>query len=480
MISFMKSISFATLTISIFLTIACHGNNSGESANESRLQDSAVVRNETSTDSFPTGKLIDRVLCKSDPTESYALYIPAKDGNKILPVIYFFDPHGDGLLPVKKYKALADIYHFILIGSNNSKNGNDWTATEDIWKVLSDDSQKRLPIDAKRIYTGGFSGGAKVATYIALTHPDIRGVIAGGAALAEMAAKGENLHFSFSGIVGQGDMNMTDLVAINNSLDKTATRHRLIFFDGKHEWAPESTMNIAFAGLQLDAMANKIEPADEHFISQYVEGSKGRIDAFISKQNYLRAGDECKVAVSFLDRVTDKVNWFKEKDSQIQMNSAYKKQRQLTDELVATENQIKEGFMQKFQQPDINYWNKEIKDVQMNAMANTANGAMYQRLQAYLSLAFYSFSNQLINQNQDDGAKYFVELYKMADPANPEAWYFSAILDARENNAGATESDLNKSVANGFNDKERLEKQSEFQRLGSKINLAAIEQKIKP
>ena len=165
-----------------------------------------------------------------------------------MPVIYFFDPHGDGLLPVKKYKALADTYHFILIGSNNSKNGNDWTATEDIWKVLSDDSQKRLPIDAKRIYTGGFSGGAKVATYIALTHPDIRGVIAGGAALAEMAAKGENLHFSFSGIVGQGDMNMTDLVAINNSLDKTATRHRLIFFDGKHEWAPESTMNIAFAG----------------------------------------------------------------------------------------------------------------------------------------------------------------------------------------------------------------------------------------
>jgi hypothetical protein len=68
----------------------------------------------------------------------------------------------------------------------------------------------------------------------------------------------------------------------------------------------------------------------------------------------------------------------------------------------------------------------------------------------------------------------------MADPTNSEAWYFSAILDARENNAIAAEADLNKSVANGFNDKERLEKQAEFKTLASKINLAGIEQKMKP
>jgi predicted esterase len=476
----MKPIAFVALIITIFFPIACSSRNSSESASESAQQDAAVVKEAVSNDNFPTGKVIARALCKSDSTQSYALYIPAKDGDKNLPVIYFFDPHGDGALPVNKYKALADDYHFILIGSNNSKNGNDWAAAQNIWKVLSDDAQKHLPIDAKRIYTAGFSGGAKVATYIALNHSDIRGVIAGGAGLTDMTAKAENLHFSFSGIVGEGDMNMTDLVAINNELDKTATRHRLIFFDGKHEWAPESTMNIAFAGLQLDAMANKITPVDEHFINQFIDGSKARIDAFISKQNYLRAGEECKVAISFLDGIRDKVNWFEDKDSQIQMNSAYKKQRQMTDDLVATENQIKEGFMQKFQQPDINYWTKEIKDVQMKAKTNTANGAMYQRLQAYLSLAFYSFSNQLINQNQDDGAKYFVELYRLADPTNSEAWYFSAILDARANNSAATISDLNRAVANGFNDKDRLEKQVEFQTLGSKINLAGIEQKMKP
>ena len=69
-----------------------------------------------------------------------------------------------------------------------------------------------------------------------------------------------NFNFSFTAIAGEGDMNMTDLVAITNGLDKTQTRHRIIFFDGIHEWAPENTMNIAFAGLQLDAMQQKLIP----------------------------------------------------------------------------------------------------------------------------------------------------------------------------------------------------------------------------
>ena len=70
----------------MFLTISCSSNNSGESVDASRLQGAAVARSETSADSFPTGKVIARVLCKSDPSQSYALYIPAKDRDKRLPV----------------------------------------------------------------------------------------------------------------------------------------------------------------------------------------------------------------------------------------------------------------------------------------------------------------------------------------------------------------------------------------------------------
>src|SRR4051812_46967190 len=75
-------------------------------------------------DSFSEGRIIEKVVCKNDASQSYALYIPIVQNAAPMPVIYCFDPHGDGSLPLRHYQLLADAYHFILVGSNNSKNGN--------------------------------------------------------------------------------------------------------------------------------------------------------------------------------------------------------------------------------------------------------------------------------------------------------------------------------------------------------------------
>jgi hypothetical protein len=105
---------------------------------------------------------------------------------------------------------------------------------------------------------------------------------------------------------------------------------------------------------------------------------------------------------------------------------------------------------------------------------------MYQRLLAYLSLAFYSISNQLINGNDNAQARRFVDLYKMADPTNNEAWYFSAILDAREGRTPETEADLLKAGKYGFRDKVRLLQQPEFQRLNPALDLEKVEKGMRP
>jgi Flp pilus assembly protein TadD len=104
---------------------------------------------------------------------------------------------------------------------------------------------------------------------------------------------------------------------------------------------------------------------------------------------------------------------------------------------------------------------------------------MYKRLLAYLSLAFYSISNQFINNNQNSEATYFVTLYKLADPTNGEAWYFSAIINARNGNSKLAADDLAKAADNGFNDTKRMLQQPEFQNLQPPVNFAAIEAKMK-
>src|SRR5579859_1021142 len=258
------------------------------------------------------GRLADPVVCRTDPSQSYALYIPKKGNVTALPVVFFFDPHGAGSLPLNKYRSLAEAYGFILVGSNNSKNGNDWPTTGQIWDRLYDDVLHRLGIDGHRIYVCGFSGGAKVASYVAIQHPGIRGVIAGGAALPD-GVSADNFPFSFTALAGEGDMNLTDIVATSNDLDKTRTRHRLIVFDGKHEWAPLAVMDQAFAGWRLDAMRDGTAPRDNGFIDGYITRSKGRVAADIQAGHLIKAERECRFSANGVDGLSAEANWFKQK-----------------------------------------------------------------------------------------------------------------------------------------------------------------------
>jgi pimeloyl-ACP methyl ester carboxylesterase len=476
----MKILSCICLLTAALYTEACANNPRAATASDKPVpgKDTVVVAAPAAArpDSFAVGKVIDTVICSTDATQSYAVYIPATGNKKAWPVIYFFDPHASGSLPLNKYKALANKYGFLLIGSNNSKNGNDWQLTDAIWQILASDTRTRFRIDAQRMYTVGFSGGAKVAGYVALNHPEIKGVIANGAGLPDGVNAG-NYAFSFTALTGEGDMNMTELVAVSAAFDKTNTRHRLIVFNGKHEWAPEKTMDVALTGLQFDAMLNKQLPMNEALIKAFAANSKKAVETYSSSNNLVKAVAECTLANNLLQGLSSEAGWFTNKAALLTGQAAYKQQALAQEQLLQKEEQIKAQYMQQLQQGDMNYWTKEIAGLQAKAKANTAEGAMYQRLLAYLSLAFYSFSNQLVGNHRDVGAEYFVNLYKMADPTNSEAWFFSAILHARSNDMAATEADLLKAVACGFNDKARLRQQNDF--VGRPIDFAKIERGMK-
>ncbi|MEP7238802.1 MAG: hypothetical protein ABI685_13080 [Ferruginibacter sp.] len=458
----------------LFICIeSCNARNGGPGA-DTEFTDTSIVSKNITTDSFPAGKLIPGIICGADARQSYALYIPAKNERTSLPVIYFFDPHGDGAGALQRYIDLAERYRFIMVASNNSKNGNDWPTEDKIWNSLYTDIQTRLKPNNSRIYVCGFSGGAKAATYFTLQHNYISGVIACGGALPEITQSG-NFNFSFTAITGEGDMNRSDLVAVNSSLNDTSIRHRIIFFDGIHAWPPAGIMDMAFAGLQLDAMAKKIIPIDSAFINAYIGQSQKSVADLSNANKPERAEAVCTFSINLLKGLSDAVNWFAEKDKMIKSSKAYQQQLAISTKLQQREQEIKMLYQSQFQQGDMNYWVATINDIMARIKGNGAEAAMYQRLKAYLSLAFYSISNQNINNGQDAAARHFVILYTLVDSSNSEAWYFSAILNARNKNAGLAKADLLKAISNGFNDKERLRQQPEFQG----IDLTEITGKMK-
>jgi hypothetical protein len=189
----------------------------------------------------------------------------------------------------------------------------------------------------------------------------------------------------------------------------------------------------------------------------------------------LKAEQECLLSISFLDGLTDQTGWFRDKKAELFKNPLHHSQLLMYLHLLEKEESAKTEYMQHFQQTDKGYWGLTILDLKEKAFfSKTPEAAMCQRLLAYLSLAFYSLSNRALNSNANAEAGKYIDLYKQADPTNSEAWYFSAIVNARNGQNKAAENDLLKAVGNGFRDKDRLRQQPEFRQL----NLSRIEQQM--
>src|SRR5437868_1233368 len=106
----------------LLLVIASCNSNSSASQPATSYTAPALPKK----DSFERGVVIASIVLQDYPGQAFALYLPKtySDSSK-LPVIIFFDPHGDGSVPLNLYKDLAEQFHYILIGSNTSKNGMD-------------------------------------------------------------------------------------------------------------------------------------------------------------------------------------------------------------------------------------------------------------------------------------------------------------------------------------------------------------------
>lgn len=204
-------------------------------------------------DNFKAGEVISIVPLHIDAGQTFALYLPKgyTDSAK-LPVIIFFDPHGDGTLPLNLYHESADQYHYILIGSNTSRNGMPLDQTQAVAYNLFSEALTRLSVDASKIALCGFSGGAKVALLSGAANPGIANIIYCGAKVDIHP----NHPVSILGFAGLRDMNYTDLVLFDRDLQSTPLKHFLVEWHGKHEFPTAEVFNDAFTFLNTGNIPN--------------------------------------------------------------------------------------------------------------------------------------------------------------------------------------------------------------------------------
>ncbi len=216
---------------------------------------------------LPPGKLIDKVTCYGDPQQSYALYLPSGYApTRQWPILYCFDPGARGRVPLERFHEAAERYGWIVVGSNNSRNGPlevSVSAMDAMWR----DTHARFAIDPRRIYAAGFSGGARMACRLGLAGELVAGVIAcgGGFPGPDLPRK---IPFVFFGTGGTEDFNGPEVKQLDRELDPLGVRHRIVTYEGGHDWLAAPLALEALEWMELEAMKSGRRSNDDAWIEQ--------------------------------------------------------------------------------------------------------------------------------------------------------------------------------------------------------------------
>ena len=446
------------------ILIACSSSPPRQSSNVETVN--SVV---TPSEQFRKDSLLATVVCKSAPSQSFALYLPPvyNDSAK-LPLIIFFDPHGSGSLPLMKYKSLAKQFGYILIGSNDSKNGLSQDVLNQITSTLLNEAKSRLSVNERRIVLAGFSGGAKVAILTASNNPAIRNLIYCGA----VTQLSPEVHLSLLGFAGTSDMNYTDLLAFDQSLQKSVP-HFMIEWNGKHEWPDSIVFTDAFYWLTFNACRNHEAEKSESLIDHFISANKKKL---ISTNDAMESTMILSKIVFFLEGLAD-VNAFSGRLAAIEESDAYKKEINQKQALLRQELSLKQDYMGAFQEESLDWWKKEIQRIEQ--VSDPKIKPMYQRLLGFISLACYSVSANAIQQNQYELATKMLAIYKLADPKNADRPFFEACLFAKQNQNEKAINALHEAVELGLTDRSKILNEPALQSLQSSAGFQEIINSLK-
>jgi hypothetical protein len=409
------------------------------------------------TDLFEKGKVIDGVQCKKDVTQSYALYLPTNySADKKWPVVYAFDAHGKGSLPVGLFKDEAERYGYILVGSNNSKNGTPWDVTEANYDTLYSDTHSRFSIDDSRIYTAGFSGGSRVASTLAIKNGGINSVIGCGAGFGLQQRPKKKFHYF--GIAGNADMNLTEMIFLDSSLERSKYKHFFESFDGKHEWPPKPVIADAFLWLELNAMKDNLKARNDTLISNRLKKWKSRFDSLNGKNNYYETYLLCKKIINYFDGLADVSDFIKQK-SLLEKNPTILSTLKKLNELSKKEEGLQAYYASSITSESADWWMTKVSMIneKIRTIADNDEKFMYKRLLNYLSLATYMYVSNSLKTGELDQAGKYNTIYALVDPENPEHAYISATLSMKSNKKDDAIAYLEKAAELGFSEVSRLE-----------------------
>ena len=124
---------------------------------------------------------------------------------------------------------------------------------------------------------------------------------------------------------------------------------------------------------------------------------------------------------------------------------------------VSNEDQQKMEFASAFENREILWWNNQIQKLNEDK-----NNEKNQRLLGYISLAAWSYSSKSVAINNTAFALKALQIYKLADPENPEQAFITACLYSKNGKQDSAIYFLKEAVRLGLDDRSKIEKEKDL------------------
>jgi dienelactone hydrolase len=431
----------------------------------------AVAQTQKAAELPPPGQ-VGTVICASDPTESYALYLPsAYTTAKRWPIIYLFDPAGRGQRPVDLYNEIGERYGFILAGSNNSRNfsSDQSKGVNAIWE----DTHARLSLDGHRSYASGFSGGARVAGAMALSSQgQVAGVIAHGAGYpSSKAGSKDDLPYFFA--VGNEDFNWPEVINIRREREAQGSPYRVRVYPGKHQWAPAAVMEEAVLYMNLKAMQTRNLASNAGSIDRAYEKLKVDAAEAENRKDLIAEFSVDRALVSDFTGLRD-VKEFAPKLASIQQSPALKAALKEEQEQISEQSRLEQEIMPKIaaladnSAPDTTSLRIEVRQ-QLGALMEQARHNKNETKRLIAGRAFGGIfvgtmedgQQQLAARHFEKAEAYFDLMRQVTD--DPWPMLLLAETHAAAGNRRLAVKDLHEAVRRGVKDRTVIENDPQLQ-----------------
>ena len=444
-------------------------------------------------DDLQPGRVIERVSCKKDPGQSYALYLPSNySPTRKWALLAAFDPGARGNIPVERFKDAAERYGYIVCGSNNSRNGPLQPSAEAAKAILGD-AGARFAIDDKRVYLTGFSGGARAATAIAaLLTGQVAGVIGCGAGLATGINANSALPFVYYGTVGTDDFNYPEMKQLDRTLEQARTVHHLAVFEGGHDWAASDECVRAIEWIELQAMKSGRRSRDDSFVDRLFTAAQNRAIAHESAGRAFEAYLEYLAIAADFNGLRDIAN-LEKKTASLMDSKAVKQglardrdqeaeQRRRSNEIVNLRAKAQDWSAYPETQKQFLYDAKQIlSDLKRKSEAteNSPERALARRILNQFLITSFEQTMTLLQTKRYGLAAANLALDSELMPDNWRLLYnFACVLALKGDKRRAIET-LNKAVQKGFANAEELERNDQLDSIREEAGFKKIVEGLK-